>query len=149
MSHFGIGIYHTKTEHNVGSLMRSAYCFGASFVFTIGRRYRTQASDTTCTVRNIPYYDYQTIDDLLAHMPFGSRLIGVELDDRARPLDEFCHPAHAVYLLGAEDHGIPPSVLDLCHDIVQIPDLKHCLNVSNTGTTVLYDRKAKGRGWRP
>ena len=41
MSNFyGIGIVNTKTEANIGTLWRSAHAFGASFIFTVGRRYR-------------------------------------------------------------------------------------------------------------
>jgi hypothetical protein len=32
--YFGIGIYHGKTEENIGTLWRSAYAYGADFVFT-------------------------------------------------------------------------------------------------------------------
>lgn len=38
--YFGIGIYHTKNVLNVGTLWRSAHNFGASFIFTVGMRYR-------------------------------------------------------------------------------------------------------------
>jgi tRNA(Leu) C34 or U34 (ribose-2'-O)-methylase TrmL len=46
MSYFEIGIYHPKTRNNVGTLWRSAYQLGASGLFTIGRRYERQSSDT-------------------------------------------------------------------------------------------------------
>ena len=39
MSYFEIGIFHTKTEQNVGTLWRSAFQLGAAGVFTIGKRY--------------------------------------------------------------------------------------------------------------
>lgn len=34
--YFAIGIYHPKTEMNMGTLWRSAYQLGASYIFTIG-----------------------------------------------------------------------------------------------------------------
>lgn len=40
--YYGIGIYETKEETNVGTLWRSAQNFGADFIFTIGARYKTQ-----------------------------------------------------------------------------------------------------------
>lgn len=52
--YFGVGIYHTKTEQNVGTLMRSAQCFGAAFVFTIGKRYHRQSSDTMNAMNALP-----------------------------------------------------------------------------------------------
>lgn len=138
--HYGVGIYHTKTAHNIGTLMRSAQCFGAAFIFTIGRRYTRQSSDTMNAPGNIPLYHYRTLDDLLANMPVGSKLIGVELDPKARTVGQYCHPKQAVYLLGAEDHGIPQKQLALCHDIIQVPDTSRCLNVAVAGSIVMFDR---------
>ena len=43
---FGVGIENTKTHQNIGTLWRSASIMGASFMFTIGKRYKKQASDT-------------------------------------------------------------------------------------------------------
>ena len=40
--YFGIGIYQAKRFENVGVLWRGAYQLGASFIFTIGKRYRRQ-----------------------------------------------------------------------------------------------------------
>lgn len=42
---FGIGVYHPKHEINIGTLIRSAYIFGANYVFTVGRRYKRQSSE--------------------------------------------------------------------------------------------------------
>lgn len=143
MGFFAIGIYHTKTEFNVGTLFRSAVNFGASHVFTIGRRYKRKAADTVNTPNQIPVYNYNDIDDLKAHLPMNCPLIGVELDDRAQPLDSYTHLENAVYLLGAEDHGIPPRELAKCHSVVQIPYTASCLNVAVAGSILLYDRSVK------
>lgn len=141
--YFGIGIEHTKTQHNVGTLLRSAYIFGAAFVFTIGRRYKTQSSDTLATPRHVPLYHYADIADFTAHLPFDARLVGVELDDRAVPLEQVWHPERAVYLLGAEDHGLSRKALDMCHDLVRLPG-EHSLNVAVAGSIVMHDRVIRG-----
>ena len=62
--YFGIGVYHAKKDVNIGTLWRSAYIFGASFIFTIGRRFPKQASDTVKAFRHIPLFEYQTIEEL-------------------------------------------------------------------------------------
>lgn len=54
--YFGIGVYHPKNVINIGTLWRSANCFGADFLFTIGHRYKHQGSDTLKTYRHIPLY---------------------------------------------------------------------------------------------
>jgi tRNA G18 (ribose-2'-O)-methylase SpoU len=139
--YFGVGIFHAKNECNIGTLMRSAYCFGANFVFTVGRRYRRQSSDTVNTGGNIPQYTYEDMDHLRENLPVGCRIIGVELAQGAYPVGDYAHPDQCVYMLGAEDHGITPSALAKCHQVIQIPDLSHCLNVSVAGSIVLFDRQ--------
>jgi tRNA G18 (ribose-2'-O)-methylase SpoU len=60
------------------------------------------------------------------------------------PLTRFRHPARALYLLGAEDHGLPPEVLERCHYVVQIPTpAPWSLNVSVAGSLVMHDRYLK------
>lgn len=139
--YFGIGIYQGKTEANIGTLWRSAHLYGASFIYTVGRRYRRQASDTANTPRHTPLFEYDTIDDLHTHLPHGCPLVAVELDPRARPLGRFTHPEQACYLLGAEDNGLPLHVLDRAHHIVQVETLlPQSHNVAVAGALVLHGR---------
>lgn len=139
MSYFEIGIYHSKTKENVGTLWRSAYQLGASGVFTIGRRYRQQASDTCKTPRHIPLRHFLTIEDFLVHRPVGAVLVGIEMG--GTPLHQFTHPKQAIYLLGAEDHGLPPDVIKRCNVIVSLEAVRQAsYNVAVAGSLVMYDR---------
>lgn len=142
--YFGVGVENLKNEVNLGTLWRSANNLGASFIFSTGRRYRHQSSDTTKTYRNIPYHHYLTFDDFYEHLPFNCRLVGVELVKNATPLPDFIHPPTAVYILGAEDGGIKTTTLEKCHQIVKIPSL-YCLNVATAASIVMYDRVAKSK----
>jgi len=142
-----IGIIGCKTEINVGTLWRSAFIFGAAYIFTIGKRYKQQSSDTQKAWRKIPLFAYATFDEFKNGLPFDARIVGVEIVDGSVPLEGYVHPERAVYLLGAEDHGIPSAALDRCHDVVQLPGA-YCLNVSVAGSIVMYDRLLKAdRGW--
>jgi len=138
----GIGIYNVKHDVNVGGLWRHAQAFGASFIFTIGRRYQKEASDTTKAYRHTPMFCYKDVEAFLANRPRDCQLVGIEIDDRSTPLPGFNHPERAIYLLGAEDHGIPAWLLDKCQYVVEIPS-RFCLNVASTGAIVLYDRTTK------
>ena len=141
---FGIGIWHAKHEVNIGTLWRSATLYDAAFVFTVGARYRRESGDTCKTPLHIPLYHYADVDDLVEHLPYSCPLIGVELDPRAKPLTGYLHPQRAVYLLGAEDHGLPPAVVDRCHDLVVIPTVRgFSHNVAVAGSLVLHDRHTK------
>lgn len=139
---FGIGIVGSKTPLNVGTLWRSAGSLGAQFIFTAGRRYPRQASDTIKAWKHIPLFEFDTLDDLFGHIPKDCVPVAVELDDDSRPLSNYVHPERAIYILGAEDNGLPRRALDRCRDTIQIPGT-YCLNVAVAGSIVLYDRVAK------
>jgi tRNA G18 (ribose-2'-O)-methylase SpoU len=142
---WGIGVFHAKKEENIGTLLRSAHSFGADFVFTIGRRYGQQPSDTTKGYRHVPVFHFRDYDDLAAHMPFAAPLVSVETNGEV-PLNEFKHPESAVYILGAEDHGLPAKILNRSFQVVSIPGASLCLNVATAGSVVMYDRLVK-RNW--
>ncbi len=141
--YFGIGVLHPKTEHNIGTLWRSAYAMGADFIFTVGRRYRPQSSDTTKATVHIPLWHFNDLDDLREHLPSGCPIVGIELAERSLKLPDYQHPLRAAYLLGAEDHGLTPDATASCHEIVEIPLAKYCLNVAVAGSIVIYDRVLK------
>ena len=140
--YFGIGIYHVKNEENIGTLWRSANILGADFIFTIGRRYKKQCSDTMLTPKHIPLFHYKDWDDFFVHTPYDCPVIAIELNDRSIPLEKFKHPERCIYLLGAEDGGIPNEILNRCQATVQLLG-DSCMNVSTAGSIVMYDRKVK------
>lgn len=136
----GIGVYQGKTETNIGTLVRSAHAMGGTFVFTVGRRYESQPS-AVGQDRHIPILNFESVDALVEAMSPQAWLICVEMDSSARPLHTFVHPDQAVYLLGAEDHGLPEIILE-AYPVVQVPS-EWSLNVATTGSLVLYDRLVK------
>lgn len=137
---FGIGVENLKTKENLGTLFRSAYNFGAAFVFVIGRRYCHQSSDTVKAFKSIPFYQYENKEEFLGNVPKDCRLIGIEIDDRSKSLMSFIHPDRAVYILGPEDGSL--SIKERCWALLTIPT-HHCLNVSVAGACVMYDRLLK------
>lgn len=137
-----IGVYHPKTKSNIGTLWRSAFIMGAVGIFTIGKRYQRQASDTVKSWRHIPLFQYQSFADFKKYLPYNASLIGIEQDERSVNLDTFKHPERAVYMLRAEDNGLPKNIMDACHNIVQM-DTSLCLNVAVAGSIVMYDRQTK------
>ena len=139
MSYFEIGIFHTKIEQNVGTLWRSAFQLGAAGVFTIGKRYDKMSSDTYHTTKNIPLRHYLTFDDFILNLPVDAVLVGIEMG--GEPLSEFHHPKNAIYLLGAEDNGLPPDVMEKCNKIVSLQAVRQpSYNVAVAGSLVMYDR---------
>ena len=140
--YFGIGIYRPKKEHNIGTLWRTAYIYGASFIFVIDGRFEKQSSDVLSTWSRIPMFRYDTFEEFKNSLPYGAQLVGVELTEDSTPVESFNHPVRGVYLLGAEDDGIPPEVMKQCHEIIELPG-NHSLNVAVAGSIILYDRQIK------
>lgn len=137
--YFGIGCLGMKTSDNYGTLFRTAQVFNADFIFLIGCRFKQQASDTMKSWRHMPCWLFDTFEDFNRFRAYDCPLIGVELNPRAKTIKSFVHPKRAIYLLGAEDHGLTDNILDKCQDIIQLPG-ERSLNVATAGSIVLYDR---------
>jgi len=142
--YFGIGIENAKTQVNMGTLWRSANLYNASFLFTIGKRYQKQCSDTMASHKHLPLYNHADFEAFYEHIPYDCQLVGVELAESAVSLPRFAHPERAIYLLGAEDNGLSKTALQKCHHLIQIPACKEfSMNVSVAGSIIMYDRFAK------
>ncbi len=144
--YFGIGIYRGKTVHNLGTLWRSAYQMGASFIFTIGSRYKKQCSDTYKAFRHIPLFQFKTFEDFKKMITYDCKIVCIEFNNKSVQLREFEHPKRCIYLLGAEDSGLPEKIYKN-YDCVELPSVRQpSYNVAMAGTIVMYDRLIKQKG---
>lgn len=135
---FAIGIEAARNCLNVGTLLRSAVEFGAAAVFTVGRRYAKDPTDTVGAARQIPVLHFADWTDLRAHWPQDWTPVGVELCPGAESIVGFDHPRCAVYLLGPEDGS-----LTLPTRVKIVIPTRRCLNVAVAGSIVMFDRTAK------
>ena len=68
----------------------------------------------------------------------------VAVEQGGTPLEEFVHPERAVYLLGAEDAGLPAAVVRACAHCVSLDGVRAAsYNVAVAGTLIMYDRVSK------
>ena len=143
--YFAVGVWQPKFGANMGTLVRSAYAFGAAYVFTVGARYQHHPADTGKATRHMPLLHYADLGELLLSLPDGAQLVGVERDPEAWPLPVFTHPERAVYLLGGEDRTLPRDFLfEHCGDAGMVSiDTRQCLNLATAGSIVMYDRWLK------
>ena len=143
--YFGIGVYQVKRTENVGMLWRSAWQLGAAFLFTIGARYKPMSDDVFKSWLQVPLFRYDTFAEMTATSAYSCQLVGVEMG--GTPLPGFVHPHRAVYVLGAEDGGLPNEIRARCHQVISIPAVRTAsYNVAVAGTLVMYDRMVKGSG---
>ena len=137
--YFEIGVFNLKTGANLGTLWRSAYQLGAAGIFTIGRRYHKQSSDVHSAYKSIPLRSFLDFDSFLLARPTGAVLVGVETGGVS--LSKFRHPERAVYLLGAEDVGLPQYILEKCQQVVTLDTLQsYPYNLAVAGSIVMYHR---------
>lgn len=138
--YFGIGVEGISKPMNLGSLMRTAHAFSASFVFTIGAvyaRHEGGRADTSDAPANVPLYEFA--DRAEFRLPVGCALVGIELVDDAVELPSFRHPRAAAYVLGPERGSVSPELLARCDHVVKIPT-RFCINLALAGALVMYDR---------
>ncbi len=137
--YFGIGVEGISKPMNFGNLSRSAFGFGASFVFTVspGKYIGKPPSDTTRSMDHMPWYTFAAVDEM--QLPDDCRLVGVELVDDAIELPSFRHPLKASYILGPEGGSLSPKMMAKCEFIVKIPT-RFCVNVATAGAIIMYDR---------
>lgn len=139
---FGIAVYNPKIPVNVGTLWRTAHNLGANFLALIGRRYKYQKSDTLKSHRHIPLFEFENFEDFIKFKPFNCNLTAIEISENAKYLKDYEHKRREIYLLGAEDYGIPEKYLQKCDNVIKLSG-KRCLNVAVAGSIVLYDREGK------
>ena len=144
--YFGIGIVKPKHEANVGTLWRSAWQLGSSFIFTVGARFKYQASDTTQAHKQIPHFKHERWESFAESSPHGAVWVAIEMGSGSVPLQEFVHPPRAVYILGSEDNGLNRPIVEACQCHVSLPKWvgrSSSYNVAMAGTVVMYDRMVK------
>ena len=140
----GIGIYNGKFYQNIGSLFRTAIQLNCNFVFTIGERYTHQRTDTMKCGRHIPIFNFKDWKDFREHLPNNCEIVGVEMVDRAIPLEKFRHPKRAIYLFGGEDCGLSKEAIKKCRYIIKMPSPNNVsMNLSSAASAVLWDRHLK------
>lgn len=135
----GIGLDNPKDSVNVGSALRAAGVYGASFVAATGGRYGSAQTDTMKHYRHLPLMRPVDLREIL---PYDCVPVAVDLIEGAIPLPEYKHPERAFYIFGAEDATLGSRITDWCRDIIYIPT-NGCMNLAATVNVVLYDRLAK------
>ena len=119
----GLGVYKIKTTDNMGTLIRSAFFLGANMAFTIEKRYKKQPTGTNVE-KHFPVLHFNSFEELKDSLQPDCQIVFCELSSKASSLEKFCHPERAMYILGAEDHGIPEEMM-IGYPMSTSPELVH------------------------
>lgn len=142
---FAIGLDNPKTGQNIGTVLRSAFNFGASMVFVVGERYQKQRSDNIKAYRHIPLMNFKSWEDYFSSVICDWDHIGIEITKNSGSLFKFTHTRSAVYLFGPEDGSLSKEATARCRNIISIPS-RRCLNLAVAASIVMYDRNQKRSG---
>lgn len=135
-----IGLVRPKDVHNIGGVLRAAYCYGAAMVAVQGDRTPVRShQDTPQAWKHIPVLRGNYLRDMI---PFDAVPVAVDLVEDAVELPAFQHPQRAFYVFGPEDGTLGASTLEWCQRRVMIPT-KVCMNLAATVNVILYDMMAK------
>ena len=153
-------VHNVRSTHNVGSLFRSADCFGVSKVLLSGYSpYPSMPGDSrlphikekiTGPIHKTALGAERTVPfEVYSEPPFqmlrdnGYTIVALEQDTHSTPIVSYQNNGRIALILGEERFGITPELLKECDDIVEIPmhGSKESLNVSVAAGIALYQLK--------
>ena len=134
-----LALWHVADPGNVGTLLRSAYAFGASLALSPGcaditgpKALRASAG----AVFRVPTAGFDQAQ--------GRRIALVAHE--GRPLARIKHEVPITFVLGAEREGLPDEVVAACDETasIAITPQAESLNVAMAGTIALYEFRRSG-----
>jgi 23S rRNA (guanosine2251-2'-O)-methyltransferase len=153
-----------RSTHNVGSILRSADCFGVTKILFAGytpypiipnderlphlvNKITTSIHKTALGAENnieIKVFE-DTASAIASAKSDGYLVVALEQSPNSTPLGEFKFDHPLALLLGNEVHGLTRQTLDSCDMIIEIPQYgkKESLNVATAAAIALYALRAK------
>ncbi|MES2623340.1 MAG: TrmH family RNA methyltransferase [Patescibacteria group bacterium] len=145
-----------RSAYNVGSIFRSADCFGASKIFLSGTtprptdRFGRSSSGPQKEIAKTALGGEKTVaweyiekakDIIKKAKKEGFVIVAIEQASNSVPLTSFTKPEKILCIFGNEVDGVPKEILKLCDSIIEIEMKgdKESLNVSVCAGVVLYD----------
>ena len=136
-----------RSAINVGSVFRTSDAFLIENIILCGitatppnKEIRKAALGSTDSV-NWKYIK-NTTDAVKQLIKDGYHVLGIEQVDKSTKLNEFELPKKAIaIILGNEVNGVDQQVIDLCNEVIEIPQFgtKHSLNIAVTSGIVIWD----------
>jgi len=142
-----------RSAFNVGAIFRLADAIRAEEVITCGYtchppHHKLEQTALGAT-ESVPWRHFRETTAALTELRHaGVQVIGVETVVSAVLFHHFPWHFPAAIVLGNEALGLSPSVLKLCHAVIQIPvfGFKNSINVATACAVILYDL-ARQAGW--
>ncbi len=152
-------LHDIRSTHNVGSLFRTADCFGTARIFITGytpypehphdsrlphikRKLSNQIHKTALGAElSVPWSYHGDIASLIRELQNDNfQVVALEQASNSIPMPAFKPPDKCALLVGREVEGIEARLLKLCDAVTEIPmyGQKESLNVAQAAAVALY-----------
>ncbi|HEY8272557.1 MAG TPA: RNA methyltransferase [Pseudobdellovibrionaceae bacterium] len=140
-------LHNLRSAFNVGSIFRTAECFGASKIYLCGYTplpTQDQLAKTAMgTDTLVEWQEIPKIADLLLRLRRNNNynIVALETASHALPLENVFPDMPTAFVLGNERFGIDPEILQLCTEVRKIPlrGQKNSLNVGVAAAIAAYE----------
>lgn len=146
-------LFNVRSAHNVGAVFRTCEGAGVDMLYLVGytphpidRFGREVAEIKKTSLGASTMVPWQAADDIealiLKLQSQGVTIVAVEQTPQSVSLYDFSLPTNVAYIFGNEITGVPPEVVTLCDQTIEIPmkGRKESLNVSVTVGIVLFQK---------
>ena len=144
-------LHDIRSNHNVGSLFRTADCAGVSEIILSGytpapidkfnRPVKEIAKTALGAEKSVPWQSEKDIDAVLKRFKSeGFKIVAIEQSKNSVDYKTVKIEENTVIILGNEVLGVSPDILKLCDVVAEIPmkGEKESLNVSVAGAIALF-----------
>ena len=133
---FAVCMQQIQGDFNFGTLVRNANAFGAEQVFYFGKK----KWDRRGAQGTYHYTDVSYIEQLSELTNLGYTLVAVDNIEGAIPFDKFVWPEKPLLIFGEEGTGISSEVLEVCKNVVYIPQTGsvRSVNVGCASAIIMY-----------
>ena len=146
-SNFCLILDDIRSMSNVGSIFRTADCFGVYKIFLCGITCKTDNRELQKTALgaeiSVPSEYFNTTIEAIASIKNEYHIIAVEQTNQSKMLDAYSFENHKniALVFGNEVEGVDEHVLKLADEVIEIPQIgsKHSLNVANSSSIVIWD----------
>lgn len=135
-------LHSVSKKHNIGTIARCATAFGVKELCLVGsRQYNTFGSHGSCDYVNFRHFGSLQACCTYLKEAEGCRIIGIEIDPSALPVQSHPFQGPTAFMLGNEGEGLSPKQMQLCDGFVYIPQYgcgTASLNVAVACSIVLH-----------
>ena len=137
--------HNLRSAHNVGAILRTMDCLGWGILhcsgYTAHLEHKALRSAARGAEQWMPVQRWDSpLDCIAGAQKAGQSVVALELTPDAQVLEDFAWPEQGLLLLGNEELGVAPKILERCDAKIYIPmhGRKNSLNVASAFAIVAH-----------